>query len=176
MTRSATYGLLKNIASKSFWKTTFRYCINNCVFICYVRYFGSPFLCKCQQGLNCKICRLFNDFSAAEIIQYQVKSDGDYKWDASEGMEGEITKVLFQHSLQETGEKHEKSHSGQLEALLRFGSSKVMVNSRLKFQSCLVYLVTGYLPNAKLEHCSFTSLFRASRNNDRGTSQDLILT
>jgi hypothetical protein len=50
-----------------------------------------------------------------------------------------------------------------------------MVNSRLIFQSYLVYLVTGYLPNTKLEHCYFTSLFRASRNNDRGTSEDLIL-
>lgn len=68
MTKNATYGLLKNIGNKSFWKTTFRYCISNCAFICYVRYFGSPYLCKCQQGFDYKLFRLFNDFSAVEII------------------------------------------------------------------------------------------------------------
>jgi hypothetical protein len=68
MTKNVTYGLLKNIGNKSFWKTTFRYCMSNCVFICCVRYFGNPYLCKCQQGLDYKIIRLLNDFSAAEIM------------------------------------------------------------------------------------------------------------
>jgi hypothetical protein len=33
MTISATYGLLKNIGNKNFWKTTFRYCIISRVFV-----------------------------------------------------------------------------------------------------------------------------------------------